>query len=156
MNLALALASGDVMMIASDFEAVRTDRHLCAGVGAAINFFYLAAGCLTLVMAHSIFKSITGKYQALHIILSSVKIFRCPGGVIGGRTHSYMSVGWGLAFIGTGANVFFHLHDFGDDPRCMVGWKMEPKVYFLMPTVGTAALAIVVMAGIIGHTKTYE
>ena len=61
MNLALALASGDVMMIASDFEAVRGDRHLCAGVGAAINFFYLAAGCLTLVMAHSIFKSITGK-----------------------------------------------------------------------------------------------
>ena len=62
-----------------------------------------------------------------------------------------MSVGWGLAFIGTGANVFFHLHDFGDDPRCMVGWKMEPKVYFLMPTIGTAALAIVVMAGIIGQ-----
>ena len=61
LNLAMAIVSGDAMMIASDLEAVRSDRHMCAGIGAAINFFYLASGSLTFVMAHAIFKSITGK-----------------------------------------------------------------------------------------------
>ena len=58
-----------------------------------------------------------------------------------------MSIGWGLAFLGTGANIYFNLGGFGNDPRCMVGWNATPKYFFFLPTIGLAALAITIMAG---------
>ena len=51
--------------------------------------------------------------------------FLMSGGVIGGRTHSYMSVGWGLAFVGTGANVFYNLADLGRQVNTAIIFRIE-------------------------------
>ena len=130
MNIASSMAIGNILMICTEFEIIRSDRHVCAGFGAAISFFYLSSAGLVFVEAHAIFRSIAY-------------------GVIGGRTHTYLCIGWAVGFIGLGANIFLHLPEFGNDPRCMVGWTAEAKYPFFLPMIGLAGISTIIMAIVI-------
>ena len=82
MNIALNMICGQASLILSDMEFVRKDVHLCAGVGSAINFFYIGCAALIFAKAHALFKAFTQ-------------------GVIGGRTKSYLCIGCGIPTLGT-------------------------------------------------------
>ena len=81
MNIGLAIIGGQLALILADVDFVRTDVHICAGVGCSANFFYIGCSALIFSEAHAIFKAITE-------------------GVIGGRTKTYLCLGWGLPFLG--------------------------------------------------------
>ena len=81
MNIAISMVCGQVSLILSDMDFIRKEVHPCAAVGSAVNFFYIASAALMFTLAHAIFKAFTG-------------------GVIGGRTKSYLCIGWGLPLLG--------------------------------------------------------
>ena len=87
MNVALALIGGQVSIIFSDLDFIRNDVHSCAAVGGAINYFYIGCSALVFTKAHAIFKAFTE-------------------GVIGGRTKTYLCIGWGIPFLGKLLNRF--------------------------------------------------
>ena len=63
MNLAAAIIGGSISMMFSDLPKIREDRHSCAMIGCLIQFFYTAAGFLTMALGHACFKAITaGKF----------------------------------------------------------------------------------------------
>ena len=68
MNLSLALFGGNVSMVLSEIDGIRSDRHLCAAAGISTNFFYTAAAILLMMESHAIFKATTS-------------------GIIGGKTR---------------------------------------------------------------------
>ena len=43
-------------------------------------------------------------------------------------------------------NIYWHLLQMGDDPRCMVGWDADVKMAFFCPVIGFSALSAVLMA----------
>lgn len=137
MNLALALAAGHVAMAVSDLEVVRADRHSCAAVGCLTNFFCLATASLSFVQAHAVFASITA-------------------GVVGGRTWSYLCLGWGVPAAGLGANVYWHLLQMGDDPRCMLGWAPGVKQAFFLPVISLAGAGLMVVAVALCNVHTHS
>ena len=126
MNIAFAMFIGNALMISTELDSSRSDRHTCATIGGSINFFYLATAGLVFAESHAIFRSITA-------------------GVIGGRTYTYLCLGWAAGFFGVGANVFVNLSEFGDDPRCMVGWKADAKMAFFLPVIGLAGTSVIIM-----------
>ena len=81
MNAALGMIGGQAALIFSEMDFVRKDVHSCSAVGGAINFFYIGCSALLFTKAHAIFKAFTE-------------------GVIGGRTKTYLCIGWGLPFVG--------------------------------------------------------
>ena len=81
MNIAVAIVGGQVGLILSELDFIRKDVHSCAAVGGVINFFYIGSAALIFTEAHAIFKAFTE-------------------GVIGGRTKTYLCIGWGLPFVG--------------------------------------------------------
>ena len=70
-------------------------------MGFGIFLFYVATAALLLFLAFSVFLAITS-------------------GIVGGYTDVYLSLGWGLAFVSFGFNVFNNLDIMGDDPRHVV------------------------------------
>ena len=85
MNIALALIGGQVSIIFSELDFIRNDVHSCAAVGGALNYFYIGCSALVFTKAHAIFKAFTE-------------------GVIGGRTKTYLCIGWGIPFLGKPLN----------------------------------------------------
>ena len=81
MNIGLAIVGGQLALILADVDFVRMDVHVCAAVGCSANYFYIGCSALIFTEAHAIFKAITE-------------------GVIGGRTKTYLCLGWGLPFLG--------------------------------------------------------
>ena len=81
MNIAFSMICGIVSLILADQDFIRKDVHPCAAVGCAVNFFYIATAAFMFTLAHAVFKAFTG-------------------GVIGGRTKSYLCIGWGLPLLG--------------------------------------------------------
>ena len=81
MNIAISMICGIVSLILADQDFIRKDVHPCAAVGCAVNFFYIATAAFMFTLAHAVFKAFTG-------------------GVIGGRTKSYLCIGWGLPLLG--------------------------------------------------------
>merc|ERR1712150_440187 len=64
---------------------------------------------------------------------------------IGGRTKSYLCIGWGLPFLGLGTNIYVHILQMGNDPRCMVGWDAEVKMAFFLSVIALSAISVVLM-----------
>ena len=76
----------------------RENHNRCTLIGFGINLFYLATGTLLLFLTFSVFLATTS-------------------GIIGGYIGVYLSLGWGIALLVFGINVFFNLDIMGDDPR---------------------------------------
>ena len=55
------------------------------------------------------------------------------GGIIDGRSCAYLPLGWGVPMIALGYNIHASLMDFGDDPKCFVGWSNIVKWQFFLP-----------------------
>ena len=98
MNFALALIMADLFMILSEIPGFRDEHDLCTLVGFGINLFYGASGALLLFLTFAVFLATTH-------------------GIIGGYTGVYLSLGWGIALLTFGLNVFNNLDIMGDDPR---------------------------------------
>ena len=77
---------------------IRENHDLCTLIGWGINLFYAATGTLLLFLTFSVFLATTS-------------------GIIGGYIGVYLSLGWGIALLMFGINVFFNLDIMGDDPR---------------------------------------
>ena len=77
---------------------IRENHDLCTLIGWGINLFYVATGTLLLFLTFSVFLATTS-------------------GIIGGYIGVYLSLGWGIALLMFGINVFFNLDIMGDDPR---------------------------------------
>ena len=56
--------------------------------------------------------------------------------------------------IGLGINIYSHLLQMGNDPRCMVGWDAEVKMAFFFPVIVLAVLAVVLMTIVHCNIKT--
>jgi hypothetical protein len=136
MNFAFALLSSDIVMVLSELDSFRNDHDKCTLVGFGIHFFYVATSALLASLAFAVFMATTS-------------------GIIGGYTEVYLCIAWGIAFLTFGINVYSNLDIMGDDPRCMIGWVNEVKLYFgsLVLTGGVIALILmlVVMCNI--HTS---
>lgn len=59
MNLSAAQFLGNLSMILAEFTAIRSDRHLCAGFGICIDFFYTSAAMFLMLEAHAVFRATT-------------------------------------------------------------------------------------------------
>ena len=51
-------------------------------------------------------------------------------------------------------NIYSHLLQMGNDPRCMVGWDAEVKMAFFFPVIVLAVLAVVLMTIVHCNIKT--
>ena len=98
MNFSFALLLADIFMILSEIPYIRENHDLCTLIGWGINLFYAATGTLLLFLTFSVFLATTS-------------------GIIGGYIGVYLSLGWGIALLMFGINVFFNLDIMGDDPR---------------------------------------
>ena len=98
MNFAFALLFADFFMILSELSIIRDNHDFCTLIGFGINLFYLATGTLLLFLTFSVFLATTS-------------------GIIGGYIGVYLSLGWGIALLVFGINVFYNLDIMGDDPR---------------------------------------
>lgn len=54
-------------------------------------------------------------------------------GITNGWCSVYLSFGWGVPMVALGYNIYENLPDFGDDPRCFVGWANSVKWHFFLP-----------------------
>jgi len=129
MNLAISLILGNIGMLLGELHMVQDDRHFCTIVGCLISYFYTASAFLLACESHACFKAITG-------------------GIIDGRSCAYLPLGWGVPMIALGYNIHASLMDFGDDPKCFVGWSNIVKWQFFLPLLvgaGLSLLAIVIV-----------
>jgi len=129
MNLAISLIIGNIAMLLGEFHFIQDDRHFCTVVGCLINYFYTASAFLLACESHACFKAITG-------------------GIIDGLSRAYLPIGWGMPMIALGYNIFISLIDFGDDPKCFVGWNNVVKWQFFLPLLvgaGMSFMAIVIV-----------
>jgi len=129
MNLAISLIIGNIAMLLGEFHFIQDDRHFCTVVGCLINYFYTASAFLLACESHACFKAITG-------------------GIIDGLSRAYLPIGWGMPMIALGHNIYISLIDFGDDPKCFVGWNNVVKWQFFLPLLvgaGMSFMAIVIV-----------
>eukprot|EP00090_Calanus_glacialis_P035198 TRINITY_DN60141_c0_g1_i1.p1 TRINITY_DN60141_c0_g1~~TRINITY_DN60141_c0_g1_i1.p1 ORF type:complete len:923 (-),score=185.92 TRINITY_DN60141_c0_g1_i1:73-2841(-) len=126
MNLAISLIIGNVAMLLGELHFVQDDRHLCTVIGCIISYFYTASAFLLACESHACFKAITG-------------------GIIDGRSCVYLPLGWGMPMIALGYNIHVSLMDFGDDPKCFVGWSNIVKWQFFLPLLVGAGLSFMAM-----------
>lgn len=135
MNFAMSLIIGNIAMLLGEFHFVQDNRHLCTIVGCLISYFYTAASFLLSCESHACFKAITG-------------------GIIDGRSTVYLPLGWGIPMIALGYNIYVSLMDFGDDPKCFVGWSNIVKWQFFVPLLLGAGLSFLAMIIVICNLAT--
>ena len=135
MNLAFALILANTFMILSDINQIKENHDLCTLVSFGLNLFYVATAAFVLFLAFALFLATTS-------------------GIIGGYTGIYLSLGWGLAFLAFGLNVWTNLDLMGDDPRCMIGYENESKYLFLFLVLGFALSAFVLMLIVLCNLHT--
>ncbi len=126
LNLSIAMIMSNILMMLSDCEAIREDRHACFVISTGIAFFYVATSALLTFLVLAMFLATTV-------------------GIIEGYTEVYLCLAWGLAFLEVGISVTFHLEDLGDDPRCMIGWANEVKAFFWTFVLAGAIISVVLM-----------
>ena len=56
--------------------------------------------------------------------------------------------------VAVGINIYLHLLQMGNDPRCMVGWDKEVKLFFFSPVIVAASLSVIVMTIVHCNLKT--
>jgi len=135
MNFSFALLLADIFMILSEIPYIRENHDLCTLIGWGINLFYAATGTLLLFLTFSVFLATTS-------------------GIIGGYIGVYLSLGWGIALLMFGINVFFNLDIMGDDPRCMIGWQDEAKTLFLGTVLGSGIISLILMLVVLCNIHT--
>jgi len=135
MNLAISLILGNIAMLLGELHFVQDDRHFCTVVGCLISYFYTASAFLLACESHACFKAITG-------------------GIIDGRSCVYLPLGWGVPMIALGYNIYVSLMDFGDDPKCMVGWSNIVKWQFFLPLLVGAGLSFMAIVIVICNLAT--
>ena len=59
LNLAFAVGAGSAVMVFSDIQAIRDDRHSNVAFGTMIHLFYAAVASWAAVLGFSSFKAIT-------------------------------------------------------------------------------------------------
>jgi len=114
LQTAIGLFIGSIFMCLTDLDEIRDDRHLCTAFGAVIHFFYLMAGVMTFCEGLADFMSVTN-------------------GAIGGKLRCYVAFSWGVALLSLGYAMLMHIHDYGTDPRCFIGWEDEVKLTMFIP-----------------------
>ena len=56
--------------------------------------------------------------------------------------------------IGLGTNIYIHLLQMGNDPRCMVGWDAEVKLAFFLPVIVLSCISVFLMTIVHCNIKT--
>ncbi len=62
------------------------------------------------------------------------------GGIIGGKTWSYILVCYGLPLFDVGLTMYLYGDDYGRDPRCFIGWENDTKHVFFFLQMATIAV----------------
>ena len=137
MNLAISLILGNIAMLLGDIHLFQDDRHLCTIVGCLISYFYTASAFLLAFECHACFKvDLTVSF----ITKLKLNVKAITEGIMDGRSCVYLLLGWGTPMIALGYNIRQNLMDFGDDPRCFVGWSNAVKWQFFLPLLAGAGV----------------
>ena len=83
--------------------------------------------------------SIVGNLCHLNQLLNHRAI---TGGIIGGKTWSYLPLAYGLPLINVGVTVFLYGDDYGTDPRAFLGWENETKAMFFYTMLSVVGVMI--------------
>ena len=78
--------------------------------------------------------------NVVYLLVNSQAI---TGGIIDGRSCVYLPLGWGMPMIALGYNIHVSLMDFGDDPKCFVGWSNIVKWQFFLPLLVGAGVGVI-------------
>jgi hypothetical protein len=63
-------------------------------------------------------------------------------GIIGGKTWSYIPMGYGAPMINLGVTLYMVGKDYGTDPRAIIGWENDTKMFFFYGILPTIAVSV--------------
>ena len=75
---------------------------------------------------------------------SYILIYRAiTQGITGGKTSSYICIGYGCPLLNLGYTIFMHGNDYGTDPRAFIGWANQTKMPFLYSMIALGCLSVI-------------
>ena len=100
---------------------------------------------LLLFTSFAVFRYVRGFKLSNFHFLYSFNFRAFTAGIVDGKAKAYTFISHGLALFCSGLNVYRYLPLMGDDPHCVLSWRMEAKSYFFKPLVFFLNLACVIL-----------
>ena len=103
----------------TEIPVMTEDRHNNIAMSVLIQYWSLGTANFLFFEAFATFRAITQ-------------------GIIGGKTWSYIPLGYGAPLLDIGITLYMRGKDYGTDPRAFVGWENDTKMLFfysMLPTI---------------------